>query len=33
MADALEYTKILAPWTDGLPVLVSHDPRDLVQMG
>jgi len=32
VADALKYPKLLAPWTYGLPVLVGHDPRDLVQM-
>jgi hypothetical protein len=32
MAGALEYAEISAPWPHGLPVLVGHDPRDLVQV-
>ena len=32
MADALEHAEICAPRTDGIAVLVSHNPRDLVQM-
>ena len=32
MADALEHAEICAPRTNGIAVLVSHNPRDLVQM-
>ena len=32
MAGALQYAEERAPWTDGVPVLMSHDPRNLVQM-
>ena len=33
MAGALQNSKVFAPRTDSLTVLVGHDPRDLVQMG
>ena len=33
MPGALQYAEELAPWAYGVPVLMSHDPRNLVQMG
>jgi hypothetical protein len=33
MAGALQYAEELAPWAYGVPVLMSHDPKNLVQMG
>jgi hypothetical protein len=32
MPRALKHSKIRAPGTDSLPVLVRHNPRDLVKM-
>jgi len=32
MAGALQYAEERAPWADGVPVLMGHDPRNLVQM-
>jgi uncharacterized oxidoreductase len=32
VAGAPQHAEVGAPWTDSRPVLVRHDPRDLVQM-
>jgi len=32
VAGALQHPKVCAPRTDGFPVLVGHNPGDLVEM-
>jgi len=33
VAGALQHAEVCAPGADGLPILVGHDPGDLVQVG